>query len=132
MGALTPDSYWLHVQEEPYELRSGIEVVGGPKSKQRPDDADYSTMLEAMRDPRSEFDCLREPFFIPDHDVNARRVAITVYDIASSRDDGEACLALADGILSILLDYGQCATTWSHELESVAIITSVQTLATTS
>ena len=82
---------------------NSIKMIRGSKGKEWPDGANYTTKLEAMQDPRSDFDCLRESFFIPDH-ANGRRVVDAIYEIASSRDDGEACLAVADRILCNWLD----------------------------
>ena len=60
------------------------------------------------------------------------RVVYIIYEIASSPDDGEACLSLAGNILSNWLDGVQHEMTWSHELECTAITRYVQTISTKS
>ena len=59
---------WMECHQDPYDVRGGVKIIRGSARGGSgipwPADAGYTTKLEAMQDPRSIFDCLREAFFL--------------------------------------------------------------------
>jgi hypothetical protein len=126
LGAL--DNFWMHFYEEPFEWRSGVKIIRGTK-KPWPANATYESKMQALEDPREDFDSLREAFFLPTRTL-ARTVVESIYAVTDHMADGDLYRSLGDLILSRYLELEEVDVTWPELLQDAAFGAYLETIRT--
>ena len=118
--------YWMHFYEDPFDIVSGVTVIRGTRIEW-PEDAQYTTKLEAMRDPRECFDSIRAAYFLPNRN-DAEIVVDCILQIADGRTGAETFKQLTDVILTGYLQAEPTADSWPKELQDKALDAYVRTI----